>query len=144
MLSICEARLKQKDPARNHLLLARAFEQQKKWDKSGEHAETALIMDSNNIVANLELLALAIKRSADTNFMAKANDQFDRTQAAYDQMPANTEKWSRWRELMLNLAILDGLVNTPEYQKAARASLESVLQHYPNDKQAKEISNALE
>jgi tetratricopeptide (TPR) repeat protein len=142
--ALCELRLKYKDSARNHLLLARDFEKQKKWDKSGEQAEAALKLEPENIVAHLELTALDLTQSADTNFMAKAYEQWTRTEAFYEKLPDNVEKQSRWRELTLNLAILDGLVNTPEYQKAARVSLEAVLQHYPDDKQVKEISNALE
>jgi tetratricopeptide (TPR) repeat protein len=143
-VAVCEARLKQKESARNQLLLARALEHQEKWDKAGEQAEAALIMDSNNIVGHLELLALAIRQSVDTNFMAKAGEQITRTEEAYEKLPDNNEKQSRWRELTLNLAILDGLANAPEYKKAARVCLEAVLKNYPDDKQAKEISNALQ
>jgi hypothetical protein len=42
------------------------------------------------------------------------------------------------------MAIMNGLVNAPEYQKAARACVEAVLSQFPNDKQAKEISDALD
>jgi tetratricopeptide (TPR) repeat protein len=144
VMALCESRLKYKDSARNHLLLARAFERQKKWDKAGEQAQAALKLEPENIVAHLELTALDLTQSADTNFMAKASEQYTRTQSTYEKLPDNNEKWSHWRELMLNLAILDGLVNSPEYQKAAKACLEAVSQRYPNDKQVKEISNALE
>jgi hypothetical protein len=44
----------------------------------------------------------------------------------------------------LNLAIYDILVNTPEYEKAAKTYIENVLKSFPNDKQAMEISNAME
>ncbi len=142
-VAVCEARLKQKNSARNHLLLARAFQYQKKWDRAGEQAEAALKIDTNNIVAHVELLALALKKTGDTSSMAKAFEQFTRTEAAYEKLPDSTEKQSRWRELTLNLVILDGLVNTPAYQKAARTSVDAVLQHFPDDKQAREISSAL-
>lgn len=142
-VAACEAQLKQKDSARNHLLLARAFQYQKKWDKAGEQAEAALVMDSNNVVGHLELLALAIKRSADTNFMAKAFEEFDHAQAAYEKSPDNNEKQIRWRELTLNVAILYGLENTPDYQKAANAWVDAVLKNNPNDQQARDISKSL-
>lgn len=139
----CKARLKQKDSARNHLLLARAFEHQKKWDKAGEQSQAALESEPDNIIAHLELMALDLVQSSGTDFMAKASDQYARTEAAYEKLPVNNEKQSRWRELTLNLAILDGLASEPEYQKAARVCLEAVLKHYPDDKQAKDISDAL-
>jgi tetratricopeptide (TPR) repeat protein len=140
---VCEARLKQKDSTRNRLLLARALEHQKKWDKTSEQAEAALLMDSNNIVAHLELLALAIKQSTDTNLMAKAYEQFALTEAAYEKLPGNNNKHTSWREFTLNGAILYGLENTPEYQKAANAWVYEVLKENPNDQQAKDISKAL-
>jgi tetratricopeptide (TPR) repeat protein len=142
-VAVCEAKLKYKDSAQNHLLLARAFQYQKKWDKAGEQAEAALIMDSNNIVANLESLALAIKQSADTNFMTQAYERFARTQAVYEKLPDNIEKQTRWRELTLNVAILYGMENTPDDQKAANAWVDAVLKNNPNDQQARDISKAL-
>jgi hypothetical protein len=141
--ALCESRLKYKDSARNHLLLARDFEKQKKWDKVGEHAEAAQKLDTNNIVAHLELLALAIKQSADTNFMAKAYEEVTRSESVYTKLPDNPEKQTRWREYTLNVAILYGLENTPDYQKAANAWVDIVLKNYPNDQQARDISKAL-
>ena len=143
-VAVCEARLKQKDSSRNRLLLARAFEHQKKWDQAGEHSEAALKLEPENIVAHLELTALDLTQSTDTNFFAKAYEQCTHAEAAFEKLPDNAEKQSRWRELTLNLAILDGLVNTPEYQKAARVCLKAVLKNYPDDKRAREISKALD
>ena len=142
-LSVCEARLKQKNSPRNHLLLARAFEHEKNWDKAGEQAEAALGLDTNNIVANLELLALAIKQNANTNFMASAHEQFVRTQAAYEKLPDDNEKGKRWRELTLNGAILYGLENSPDFVKAANEWVVVVLKSDPNDQQARDIKAAL-
>jgi tetratricopeptide (TPR) repeat protein len=146
--AICESRLKYKDSARNHLLLARAFEYQKKWDKAGEQAEAVLILEPDNLTAHLtahlELAALALKQSVDPNFMSKASEQFTRIGELFKKFPASNEFWSRWREATLNYAIFDGLVNTPEYKKGAEECLAAVLKYFPNDEQAKEISDALD
>jgi tetratricopeptide (TPR) repeat protein len=143
-VAICESRLKYKDSARNHLLLARALQHQEKWDKVGEQTEAALKLEPDNVVAELELLALDLKQSADPNFMSKAAERFNRIDAVYNKLPDSKEKLSRWRELTLNRAILDGLEDMPEYQKAAKACLEAVLERFPNDETAKKISSALD
>jgi tetratricopeptide (TPR) repeat protein len=144
LVAICKSRLKYKDSVRNHLLLARAYQHQKKWDKVGVQTEAALKLEPDNIVAHLELAALALKQSADPNFMSKAAEQITRIRELYNKNPNSHEDASRWRELTLNLAIFDGLVNTPEYKKGAIACIEAVLKYYPNDEQAKEkILNTL-
>lgn len=143
-VEVCELRLKNQDSTRNHLLLARALQYQKKWDKAGEQTQSALKIEPDNFVALLELAALDLKQSADTNFMAKARERFILADEAYDKIPNSTEKQSRWRELTLDLAIMDALTDSPEYQKAARAAVDAVLQSFPNDETAKEISNALD
>jgi tetratricopeptide (TPR) repeat protein len=145
LVAVCELRLKQKDSARNHLLLARAFQEyEKKWDKSAEQAQAAIKLEPENLVAHLELTALALKQSADTNFMAEAVEQFNNLNAIWEKIPDNKKDWEYWREWTLNLAIYDILVNTPEYEKAAKTYIENVLKSFPNDKQAMEISNAME
>ena len=75
--------------------------------------------------------------------MSKAAEQITRIEALFNKVPHTYENASRWRELTLNLAIFDGLVNTPAYKKGAIECIEVVLKHYPNDEQAKEISDAL-
>jgi tetratricopeptide (TPR) repeat protein len=145
LVAVCELRLKEKDSARNRLLLARAFQQyEKKWDKSAEQAQAAIKLEPDNLVAHLELMALALKQSADTNFMSKASEQFYRLDEIWKKIPDNKKNWARWREWTLNLSIYDGLVNTPEYNQAAKTCIENVLKSFPNDKQAREIAIALE
>jgi hypothetical protein len=73
-----------------------------------------------------------------------ADKQTDLAEEAYKKMPLSKEKVSRWRELELNRAIYNGLINTPEAKKAARDCLKEVLKAYPNDEDAKQISSALD
>jgi tetratricopeptide (TPR) repeat protein len=144
LVAICESRLKYKDSARNHLLLAKAFQRQKTWDKAIEQAEIAGKLETNNIVSPLMLAAIALKQSADTNQLSMALKYLYRAKGLLDTMPVNDESRTRWHEFMLNVAIACGLEGTQDGQKLARVYLEAVLKSYPEDKEAKEIMSALE
>lgn len=141
-IAACELRLKYKDSARNHLLLARAFEHQKKWDKAGEQSEAALKLEPNNIIAHLELLALCLKQSSNPKYLTIANqDMSSASTNAVSQMSMD-EELKRAREILLNTSIFMGLSNQPEQAKELLKT--SVLKTNPNDEIAKEIMNALE
>jgi tetratricopeptide (TPR) repeat protein len=144
LVAICESRLKNKNSARNHLLLAKAFQRQKTWDKAIEQAEIAGKLETNNIVPPLMLAAIALKQSADTNQISTALKYLTPAEELLKTMPANDETRTRWHELMLNVAIACGLEGTQDSQKLARSYLEAVLKSYPDDKDAEEIMRALE
>jgi tetratricopeptide (TPR) repeat protein len=144
LVAICESRLKHKSSARNHLLLAKAFQRQEKWDKAIEQAEIAGKLETNNVVPPLMLAAIALKQSADTNQLSTALKYLTPAEELLKTMPANDETRTRWHELMLNTAIACGLEGTPTSQKYARFLLEAILKQNPNDEQAKEIMGALE
>lgn len=147
MTTACESRLKYKDSALNHLLLARAYEHQKKWGASSEQAGAALKTEPDNLAAlltaHIELMALALKQSTDPDFLSKAAEEYSSINDLYKKVPYSAESASRWRELALDLAIYEGLVNTPEYEASAKACAEGVLKQYPDDAQAREILSAL-
>jgi tetratricopeptide (TPR) repeat protein len=147
LTELFKTRLKYKDSARNHLLLARAFERQEKWDQAREEAKMALKREPDNpaiaLVAHLELAALALEQSSDPSHLTEAAEQFSRIEDALGKVPVNAEIVTRWRELNLNLAIYNDLLNTPDAQKSAKACVDSVLKDNPNDEQAKEILEAL-
>jgi hypothetical protein len=136
-VAVCESRLKYKNSARNHLFLARALEYQNKWSKAGEQAEAVLKIEPDNFIAHLELAALELKQSADTNILLKAGERLVHVGEIFKELPTSNENWLRWRELTLNQAIYGGLVNTPEQKEAAKACLEAILKYYPNDEQAR-------
>ncbi|HXA44307.1 MAG TPA: hypothetical protein VNZ25_02275 [Candidatus Angelobacter sp.] len=147
LTELFKTRLKYKDSARNHLLLARAFERQEKWDQAREETKTALKHEPDNpaiaLVAHLELAALALEQSSDPSHLTEAAEQFTRIEELFGKVPFNAEIAPHWRELNLNLAIYNDLINTPETRKLAKACVDSVLKDDPSDERAKEISEAL-
>jgi tetratricopeptide (TPR) repeat protein len=144
LVAICESHLKYKDSARNHLLLAKAFQRQKTWDRAIEQAEIAGKLETNNIVPPLMLATIALKQSADTNQLSMAIKHLNYANDLLKKMPANDDTRTRWHELMLNSAIACGLEGTQNGQKLARSYLEAVLKSYPDDEDAREIMRALE
>ena len=63
--AMCEARLKQKDSARNHLILGKLFTKQSKWDNATTQTYAALKLEPDNINAHLMQLALLLRQSTD-------------------------------------------------------------------------------
>jgi tetratricopeptide (TPR) repeat protein len=140
LTAICESRLKYKDSAHNHLLLAKTLARQKKWDKATEQAEIARQQEPNNIVPPLMLAAIALKQSEQTNYMSIARANLIRASVIIQNMDKSDEKDKRSRELLLDLTILYALDGEPE---DARHLMERFLKRRPNDSTAKEILEAV-
>jgi tetratricopeptide (TPR) repeat protein len=140
LVTICESRLKYKDSARNHLLLAKILTNQKKWDKATEQAEIADKLATNNIVSPLLIAAIALKQSDQTNYLSVAKINLNRAFIFLQNTPTSQARATHWREFMLDGAILSALNNEPQF---AIDWVNRVLKYFPNDEQAKEILAAL-
>lgn len=140
---LSESRLKYQDSARNHLMLAKAYTYQEKWNDAAAQAQIAAHMETNNIVAPLLLAAIYLKQSSDAPFLPRAMEQLDRAQDLGHRLGSSTQSWARWREITLDQAIFDGLADTADSEKTARACLDLVLKYYPNDETARQILSAL-
>jgi len=144
LCSICESRLKYQDSARNHLLLAKMYAQKAhQFKEAARQAQMAATLETNNTVAPLILAAIALNDSVDTNALANAYTELTRASDLISRSPPNDDTAERWRESMLDRAILDGLVGTPEFLKGARDLIDAVLRHFPDDPDAKDIREAL-
>jgi hypothetical protein len=144
LASICEARLKYQNNARNHLLLAKMFAQKAhKFKEAADQARIAATLDTNNAVSPLILAAIALKDTVDTNALVTAYAELTRASNLINQLPVNDDTAERWRECVLDQAILEGLAGTADDQKVARDSIATVSQHFPNDPDAKNIRDAL-
>jgi tetratricopeptide (TPR) repeat protein len=145
--TVCESRLNYKNSARNRLLLAKIFQYGQKWSKAQEQCEMALQLEPDNfswaIIARNELLALDLKQSNNPDFLSKAAGQIASTGPFLNKVSNPTEYWASWRILTLNQAIYNALTHSPDSRESAKACLELVLKYYPNDPQAKQISEAL-
>ena len=142
--AICEARLKSKDSARNHLLMARALQRQQKWSQAAEQAQAVLALDPSNVVAEVELLALALKQSDDPRQINHASAMMSDLTQTIGNLPPGIQAAKRRREVLLDLAIAGGLINTPEAGKIAKVCLALVLREHPDDQTARDILSALD
>jgi tetratricopeptide (TPR) repeat protein len=141
IVSVCESRLKHQNSVRNYLLLAKALTKEEKWDEAAVQAEIAGKLETNNIVPPLFIEAIALKKSAATNYLAAAKLCMKRADAIWQTIPTSDRKVEWWREFMLNGAILHALAGQP---KMAKDWVDEVLKDYPNDETAKEILKALD
>jgi hypothetical protein len=94
-------------------------------------------------MAYLELAALALKQSNEPDSLLKVNKWLSGFERVFQKGPYGKESVEEWRCLNLNMAIYNGLNTTPGHREAAQACLDQVLKLDPNDKQAREISDAL-
>lgn len=143
LLAICQSRLKAKDSARNHLVLAKQFAKMGKWSEACEQANTVGKLETNNVIAPLMLAAVALKQSADTNQLSVATDNLRRTAELLQKMPDSEEKLAHWRELLLNLAIATNLEGSADSLEYSRRCLRAVLSSNPDDEDARNILSAL-
>jgi tetratricopeptide (TPR) repeat protein len=143
IVAVCESRLKYKNSAWNHLLLAKALQKQESWTKATEQAMAAIKLETNNVAAHLMFFALCLRQSSDPRYLTiAATDMKSVSTNALNSIVSESEKADRERELILNLAILEGLDDQPERAKELLRT--TVLKKDPEDKDAKEIMSALE
>jgi tetratricopeptide (TPR) repeat protein len=140
LTSVCESRLKYNNSARNHLLLAKALTKEQKWDDAAAQAVMAGKLETNNVVPPLFCAAIALKESAQTNYLTAAKICMNYADAIRKTIPVKEQKVEWWREFMLNGAILHALDGQP---KLAKDWVGEVLKDYPNDETAKGILEAL-
>jgi len=136
LVAVCESRLKYKNSAWNRLLLAKCYVKQKEWNKATKQTEIAGQLETNNIVSPLLLAAIVLKQSDYTNYLSIVTTNLTRADAILSTMPVGDERSGRWREMVLNMAIVCALNNHDDW---AVKWLERVLQYFPNDETAKEI-----
>jgi hypothetical protein len=141
---ICEARLKARDSARNHLLFARHLIREKKWDQGKEQVESAIKLESENVIGKITLAALIIRQSKDAAGLEPAEMQLGAASKLIAQMPDSQEKNDRYREFVLNTYLVNILLNYPESNEKARSVLDEFLRTSPNDEDAKAIKAALD
>ncbi len=135
-LELCERRLQHKKSARNHLIVAKALNVQKRFPEAEQQARASLKLDQNYAPASLMLAALAIRQ----DLPAAATAFLLQTRKAIDQLTDEDEANQRKREAFLNLAIVFALQDEP---MKAREILESLLQRDETDQTARAIMTAL-
>jgi tetratricopeptide (TPR) repeat protein len=141
LASICQLLLKNRNSARNHLLMAKALIKQNKLDEAADHVRRAAKMEPDNLLVHLFGGAVALKSGIDEQQISIATQEMTRANDLLAKTPNDAERETRWREFMLNGAILCGLLDKPD---DAKVWIDSVLKEIPDDETAKEIRSAIQ
>jgi tetratricopeptide (TPR) repeat protein len=141
METVCESLLKNKNSARNHLLLAKVLMKQNKWDQAADHIKAAAKLEPNDMLVSLFEGVVAMKSGVDEEHLSIATRKMLRANDLLGKMAADSERATRWREFMLNGAILSGLLDKPT---DAKEWVDSVLKEFPDDETAKDIRAAIQ
>lgn len=144
LVSISESRLKQKDSALNHLLLGKMFARQSKWDQAEAEAESALLLEPNNVPARLMQVAIIIRQSTDDASLNAAAAPINALQTLLAQLPEGDDKQARIREYTLNFVIVCGLLTEEQYHQKAKSVINDFIAQHPDDEDAPKIREALE
>lgn len=140
LLSVCETHLKQKDSARSHILLAKAYERLKQWDNAEEQVAAALRQAPNDFTANLSLAALLVKRSDDPSVLGEANGWLSRC----DQILAGMPTAQRPRQLVIDFTLTRGIYYAlADDIEAARRWVKTVIDSDRENELAKDILAAM-
>ncbi|MDB6023368.1 MAG: Tetratricopeptide 2 repeat protein [Pedosphaera sp.] len=141
LLTACEDRVKQKESARSHLMLAKAFEKSKLWDESESEILEALRMAPNNFTATLSEAALVLRRSQDDGQLPEANSWLARSERLLSETPAVQRNTQLIVDLTLTRSIYFALNDEVE---SARQWAKAVLNQDKNNKRAHEILAAMD
>jgi tetratricopeptide (TPR) repeat protein len=141
LLSLCEARLKQKDSARSHMLLAKAHERLHQWDDAEDQVAEAVKQAPNDLTANLALAALLLKRSQDPDVLGEANGWLARCEQLIAALPAQQKSRQLIIDFTLTRSIYLALTDDLE---SARRWARTVIDSDKENEMAREILAAME
>jgi len=142
LLEVCENQVKHTDSARAHLMLAKAHEKLRQWEECEDEARTSASNDPDNVLADLSLGALLLKRSdADEAVLAEADDWLSRCESVLKRTPPEQRNRQQVIELTLTRGIyfaLSGELDT------ARKWVQTVIDRDKDNQLAKEIMAAMD
>ena len=134
----CEQRVRQKETARNRILLAKAYERLNQLDRAEQNVLLALKLDGNDFTANLSEAALLIKRRLDSSSLNSAYRFLARSEQVLKKESKDSEM--RFVQLSLTSSIYYALRGEVD---RARQLLRGVLESDKNNEEAREILNTL-
>lgn len=137
LTEICERRLKAKQSARNHLILAKALYKQKRFKEAVDQTEASQKVEPEYPAAAIMRLALAIRQEATPKELSSLTKT---AQPLIKKLTNEKEKREVMREYFLNFAIVCGLAGE---SALGRELLERLLKNGGEDEIAREILNAL-
>jgi tetratricopeptide (TPR) repeat protein len=141
LLSVCEAHLKEKDSARSHMLLAKAYERLHEWDNAEEQIAEAIKLTPNDFTANLALGAVLLKRSEDPDVLSDANSWLARA----EQILAGLPPQQKSRQLIIDFTLTRSIsLALADDVESARHWAQTVIDSDKENEVAKEILAAME
>ena len=141
LVSVCEARLKSRDSARNHLFLAKAFTKAGAWPKAEEQAEAAVRLEPDNLTAQIMLAALEIRQGGEAKSLERAKEHLHAAGLLAVKMPDDQQKVRCGRDLALDSAIYAALLDKND---EAKKLVNAALKMNPNDEDAQTILGVIE
>lgn len=141
LLSICQDRVRQKESARAHLLLAKALEKLRQWEASENEIMEALRMAPNNFSANLAEAALVLRRGQDDGAFGEANSWLARSERLLGETPATQRNTQLVVDLTLTRSIYFALTDQLD---EARQWAKAVINLDKNNNRAREILSAMD
>ncbi len=142
LLSVCTDEVRQRDIARSHLLLAKAFEKLKQWGNCEDELRIAVQQDENNFTATLALGSLLLKqRQNDASVLSEANGWLARAESIIAKMPKAQRTQQQLIELTLSRSIYFALSGDVE---TARQWANAVIQVDKENLLAREILAAMD
>lgn len=141
LLSVCQERIHQKESARGHLLLAKAYEKLRQWDDSENEIMESLRMAPNSFTANLAEAALVLRRSQDPDVLLDANSWLARSERLLNDLPPMQRNQEAIIELTLTRSIYFALSDQLD---EARQWAKAVINQDKNNPVAQEILSAMD
>jgi tetratricopeptide (TPR) repeat protein len=139
LLPLCEQNLKRKDTIRNRIVLAKVYDKLNETQQAEEQVRTILKREPDNILANLALASLLLKRGQDESVLREIEVVLRRTGPLFEKTDT-----SDIRDLqvhyVLTVAVFYGLSARNE---DARAEVRKVLSQDPDSDYAKAVLAAL-
>ncbi len=117
--TVSKQRLKHKESAHNHFMLAKAYERSNQLEQAEEEVRGALKLEPHDFLANLSLACLLLKRADNSKLLAEAKRYLDNAQAQSEHSsPAEKSDYAAARGLYF---VLTG--NTEEGKRQFQQSL---------------------
>lgn len=141
LLAVCQDRLRQKDTARGHLLLAKTFEKLHQWDDSESEIMEALRMAPNSFSANLAEAALVLRRGQSDDTLNEANTWLTRSERLLGETPATERTTQLIVDFTLTRSIYYALTDQLDQ---ARQWAKAVISQDKNNNRAHDILSAMD
>ncbi len=144
LLRVCEARVRQRDTARNRIALAKTLFRLKRMEQAAGQVKLALQRSPDDFIARLTQAALLLRRSGDADALAEAGRLLRQGIERREDFARKSKDDDQTRYTMIDLVLLSAICAALEDDfTTAHLHVKQVLDMNPNHPYAKEIQSAL-